>query len=182
MTTDSVPAAGDPRGLLSDVRALAQRVRLDQRVTWVALLVVAAVTLVAIPIDWLGLRADCAAAVDGACRIRRLNIASYWLPALLVAYTAIAAYAVRVTRARGVGARVLPYVLTGVALALLYDRRVAGGDHLLEQPRAAHRTAARLGDGAGPPDRTVGARSGWRCWCWPGSSATSRCWCSPSAI
>jgi len=119
MTTDSVSAAGDPRGLLSDVRALAQRVRLDQRVTWVALLVVAAVTLVAIPIDWLGLRADCAAAVDGGCRIRRLNMASYWLPALLVAYTAIAAYAVRVTRARGVGARVLPYVLTGVALALL---------------------------------------------------------------
>ncbi len=119
MTTDSVPAASDPRRLLSDVRALAQQVRLDQRVTWVALLILAAVTLVAIPIDWLGLRADCAGAVDGGCRIRRLNMVSYWLPALLVAYTVIAVYAVRVTRARGLGARVLPYVLTGVVLAVL---------------------------------------------------------------
>ena len=34
MTTDSVPAGGDPRRLLSDVRTLAHRVRLDQRVTW----------------------------------------------------------------------------------------------------------------------------------------------------
>jgi hypothetical protein len=39
MTTDAVPTGGDPHRLLSDVRALAQRVRRDQRLTWVALLV-----------------------------------------------------------------------------------------------------------------------------------------------
>jgi hypothetical protein len=117
MTTDSVSAGGDPHRLLSDVRALAHRVRLDQRVTWVALLILAAVSYVAVPIHWLALRSDCAQ--DGSCHLRGLDRGYFWLPALLLAYTAIAMYAVRVTRARGVGARVLPYVLTGVALALL---------------------------------------------------------------
>ena len=123
MTTDSLPAGGDPRRVLSDVRALAHRVRLDQRVTWVALLVLAAVTLAAIPIGWYFLDADCGRAFSdggsGTCRHRGLDRGFYWLPALLLAYTAIALYAVRVTRARGLGARVLPYVLTGVALAVL---------------------------------------------------------------
>ncbi|MBE1490740.1 hypothetical protein [Plantactinospora soyae] len=123
MTTDSIPADSDPRRLLSDVRTLAHRVRLDQRVTWVALLVLAVVALVAIPVGWLFLYADCGRAFaeggSGACRLRGLSRGFYWLPALLLAYTAIALYAVRVTRARGLGARVLPYVLTGVALAVL---------------------------------------------------------------
>ncbi|MEV0719999.1 hypothetical protein [Asanoa sp. NPDC050611] len=122
MTTDSVSAGDDPRRLLSDVRALAHRVRLDQRVTPVALLVLAAVSLVAIPIDWLFLNADCGRATieSGApCHIRGLSRGFYWLPALLLAYSGIAVYAVRATRARGLGARVLPYVLAGVALAVL---------------------------------------------------------------
>jgi hypothetical protein len=123
MTTDSVRAGGgDPRRLLLDVRALAHRVRLDQRVTWVALLLLAAVSYLAIPIHWLALRSDCEQAVgngDTACHLRGLDRGYFWLPALLLAYTLIAVYAVRVTRARGLGARVLPYVLTGVALALL---------------------------------------------------------------
>ncbi|RAO29734.1 hypothetical protein PSN13_04933 [Micromonospora saelicesensis] len=128
MTTDAVPPAGDPRRLLSDVRTLAHRVRLDQRVTWVALLVLAAVTFAAIPIDWYSLYADCGSAsawindVDGSsmCHIRREGAMFYWPLALLLAYTAIAVYAVRVTRARGLGARVLPYALTGVALTVLF--------------------------------------------------------------
>jgi hypothetical protein len=122
MTTESVPAGGDPRRLLSDVRALAHRVRLDQRVTWVALLVLAAVTLAAIPIDWVSLDADCGrvfAAGGTECHVRRLGLAFYWPPALLLAYTAIAVYAVRVARTRGLGARVMPYVLTGAALTVL---------------------------------------------------------------
>jgi hypothetical protein len=119
MTTDSVPVGGDPRRLLSDVRALAHRVRLDQRVTGVALLVLTVVTFVAIPIDWYSLNADCRALIEGdttSCHITRLGAAFYWPPALLLAYTAIAIYAVRSARARGLTARVLPYVLTGVAL------------------------------------------------------------------
>ncbi|MEU4644362.1 hypothetical protein [Micromonospora sp. NPDC023814] len=128
MTTDSVPAGSDPRRLLSDVRALAHRVRLDQRVTWVALLALAAVTFTAIPIDWYSLHADCGSATawiknaDGSsmCHVRGMGPAFYWPPALLLAYTVTAVYAVRVARSRGLGVRVLPYALTGVALTVLH--------------------------------------------------------------
>jgi hypothetical protein len=120
MTTDSVPAGADPRRLLSDVRALARRVRLDQRVTWFALLVLAAVTFVAIPIDRYGLVTNCPP-VDhrSLCHEWHRGATIYWPPALLLAYAAIAVWSVRVARARGLGARVLPYVVTGVALVVL---------------------------------------------------------------
>jgi hypothetical protein len=119
MTTDSVPAGGDPRRLLSDVRTLARRVRLDQRVTWVALLVLAAVTFVGIPFDWYFLVLHCVG--DGTvCQFSRQGVLYYWPPALLLAYAAIAVCYVRVARTRGLGARVLPYALTGAALTVLF--------------------------------------------------------------
>jgi hypothetical protein len=129
MTTDSVPAGSDPRRLLSDVRALAHRVRVDQRVTWVALLVLAALTFAAIPIDWYGLAVHCSpgaapeqvrAADAAVCQVSRDGVLLYWPAALLLAYTAIAVCYVRVARARGVGARVLPYAITGAALTVLF--------------------------------------------------------------
>jgi hypothetical protein len=124
MTTTSVPAGDDPRRLLSDVRALAHRVRLDQRVTWFALLALAVVTIVAIPITWYFNHPDsCAPGADGGsvCQVggHLGPIRFYWPVALLLAYTAITVYAARVTRARGLGARALPYVLTGAALVVL---------------------------------------------------------------
>jgi GNAT superfamily N-acetyltransferase len=128
MTTDSMPG-DDPRRLLSDVRTLARRVRLDQRVTWVALLVLAVVTLLAIPIDWYDLNADCGSAskwIPGpesggfSCNVERRGLMFYWPPALMLAYATIAVYAVRSARARGVGSRVMPYVLTGAALTALF--------------------------------------------------------------
>ena len=88
MTTESVPAGGDPRRLLSDVRALAHRVRLDQRLTWVALLVLAAVTLVGIPFDWFGMTVKCHP--DGSCEFARRGMLYYWPLATLLAYAAIA--------------------------------------------------------------------------------------------
>src|ERR1700760_1117208 len=118
MTSEAVPAGGDPRRLLSDVRALAHRGRLDQRVTWLALLVLAAGVLAGIPAEWWSVHSDCASGVN-PCHLRGLARPLYWLPALLVAYTGIAFYAARVAQARGLGARVRPYVLTGVGLALL---------------------------------------------------------------
>lgn len=119
MTTDAVPAGGDPRRLLSEVRGLARRVRVDQRVTWFALLVLAAVTFVGIPFDWYFLDLHCVG--DGtACQFSRQGVLYYWPPALLLAYAAIAVCYVRVARARGVGTRVLPYALTGVALTVLF--------------------------------------------------------------
>jgi hypothetical protein len=118
MTTDSVPADGDPRRLLSEIRGLAHRVRLDQRLTWVALLVLALVTLAGIPFDWFGMKVHCLP--DGSCEFSRRGVLYYWPPALLLAYAAIAVCYVRAARARGVGARVLPYAITGAALTVVF--------------------------------------------------------------
>jgi hypothetical protein len=117
MTTDSVSTGDDPHRLLSDVRELAGRVRRDQRLTWVALLVLAAVTLLAIPFDWLFMNVRCQA--DG-CIFARRGMLYYWPPALLLAYAAIAVSYVRAARARGLGARVLPYAITGAATAVVF--------------------------------------------------------------
>ncbi|MFI1991984.1 hypothetical protein [Actinoplanes sp. NPDC020271] len=118
MTADFVPAGGDPHRLLSEVRTLTRRVRADQRVTWVALLVLAVATFVAIPIDWFGMRVDCVA--DGACKFNRLGSMFFWPPALLLSYAVIAAAYVRIARSRGVDARVLPYAITGAALTCVF--------------------------------------------------------------
>ena len=117
MTTDSVPAAGDPRQLLSDARDLARRVRLDQRMTWTALLVLAAITFAAIPFDWFGMRVHC---TFDRCEFARRGMLYYWPPALLLAYTVIAVWYLRAARARGLGARVLPYAITGAATTVVF--------------------------------------------------------------
>jgi hypothetical protein len=119
MTTEAVPAGGgDPRRLLADVRALAHRVRLDQRMTWAALLVLAVVTLAAIPFDWFGMKVDCHP--DGSCMTARRGLLYYWPLAMLLAYPTIAVWYLRAARARGLGARVLPYAITGAVTALVF--------------------------------------------------------------
>jgi len=129
MTTESALAGDDPRRLLSDVRTLAHRVRLDQRVTWVALLVLATVTFVAIPVDWYGLDVSCVPGADpqlsqaadaSVCTVWRRGALLYWPAALPLAYAAIAVCYVRIAARRGLGARVLPYAITGVALTVLF--------------------------------------------------------------
>jgi hypothetical protein len=118
MTTESVPAGDDPRRLLSEVRGLARRVRVDQRVTSFALLVLAGVTFLGTPFDWLLFVQRCAG--DGTCEFWRRGVLIYWPPALLLTYAAIAVCYVRVARARGLGARVLPYAVTGIVLTVLF--------------------------------------------------------------
>jgi hypothetical protein len=118
MTTDSVSAGGDPRRLLSEVRALAHRVRLDQRMTWAALLVLAAVTFAAIPFDWFGMKVHCLS--DGSCQFERRGMLYYWPAASLLAYAAIAVCYLRAARARGLGARVWPYAITGAATTVVF--------------------------------------------------------------
>ncbi|WP_238008387.1 hypothetical protein KZZ52_23330 [Dactylosporangium sp. AC04546] len=121
MTTDSVPAGGDPRRLLSEVRGLARRVRVDQRVTWFALLVLAAATFIGIPFDWRFVVLRCVENADThMCEFYRQGVLYYWPAALLLAYAAIAVCYIRVARSRGLGARVLPYAITGIALTVLF--------------------------------------------------------------
>jgi hypothetical protein len=118
MTTESVPAGGDPRRLLADVRALAHRVRLDQRMTWAALLVLAVMTLAAIPFDWFGMKVECHP--DGGCTFARRGMLYYWPPAMVLAYATIAVCYLRAARARGLSARVLPYAITGAATTVVF--------------------------------------------------------------
>ncbi|WP_238007666.1 hypothetical protein KZZ52_56700 [Dactylosporangium sp. AC04546] len=123
MTSDAVPAGGDPRRLLADVRDLARRVRLAQRVTWLPLLVFALVLFGAMPVYLFGRWSvsDCQPVGDGqVCKASFPAGNVYWLAAVVLAYVLIAGGYLRVARARGLGARVLPYVLTGVALLVLF--------------------------------------------------------------
>ncbi|WP_305787641.1 hypothetical protein [Symbioplanes lichenis] len=117
MTAESMPA-DDPRRVLSDMRALAHRVRLDRRMTWGALLILAAVTLAAVPFDWFFMKVQCLP--DGSCTFSRRGMLFYWPLASLLAYAAITYIYLRAARARGLSARVLPYAITGAATTVLF--------------------------------------------------------------
>jgi hypothetical protein len=63
---------------------------------------------------------DCQAIDRGqTCRVFYRTAAVYWWTALLVAYVVVAAGHLRVARARELGTRIRPYLLTGVALVAL---------------------------------------------------------------
>jgi len=140
MTSDAVPAGVDPRRLLADARQFARRVRLAQRVTWLPLLVLGLVIFGAIPAYRFGHTTvtNCQTLVDGGqnCDVWQPAVEFYWLGAVTLAYVVIAAGYLRVARARGVDARVLPYVLTGIGLAILMFAAVAGhtGSWFLPDP------------------------------------------------
>jgi hypothetical protein len=119
MTTQSVPAGDDPRRLLADARALARRVRLTQRVTWLPLLVLALVMFGAIPAHRYGREviSGCEPQDIGqVCKVWYETVTYYWLTALALAYVVIVGGYLRVARARGVDARVWPYAIAGIAL------------------------------------------------------------------
>ncbi|MFI5908240.1 hypothetical protein [Dactylosporangium sp. NPDC051541] len=121
MTSDAVPAA-DAHRLLADVRGLAHRVRVAQRVTWLPLLAAALVTFGAIPVYLLSrpVLSDCLPAQGGqVCRTFYEMPSIYWWTGLTLAYIATAAGHLRVARDRGLGSRIRPYVYTGVALVAL---------------------------------------------------------------
>jgi hypothetical protein len=118
MTSDSIPAGDDPRRLLADSRRLTQGVRADRRVTWLPLLVLAVVTLVAIPVYRLGNVLECRS--DGSCKLTQTTPVIYWPLAFALAYAAIAYWYLRVARARGLSPRLLPYVLTGIAMVAVF--------------------------------------------------------------
>jgi hypothetical protein len=118
MTTDALPTDGDPRRLLLDAHALAHRVHLDQRLTWVTLLVLAGVTYLGIWFDVHFMSVYCTS--YGACHFSRRGVLFYWPPVLLLAYAGIAYCYIRVARARGLGARVVPYAITGAVTTLVF--------------------------------------------------------------
>ncbi|MFC6023309.1 hypothetical protein ACFP2T_45045 [Plantactinospora solaniradicis] len=123
MTSETVPVGGDPRRLLTEARDLAHRVRLAQRVTWLPLLVLGLVTLGAIPAFRFGrtVVSNCRP-VDGgeACDVWFATATIYWWTALVLGYVVIAVGYLRVARARGLGTRVAPYAIVGIALLVLF--------------------------------------------------------------
>jgi len=125
MTTEPAYAGGDPYQELSHVRELAHRVRQAQRATWFPLLVFAAVTFAAVPVDRYGHYATTCRSVRSAgpagrvCTVYSTAGFVYWPVALVLAYAAIAAFYLRRSRARGVGTRVRPYATAGIIIAVL---------------------------------------------------------------
>jgi hypothetical protein len=110
----------DPRLLLAGTRALARRVRREQRVTWFPLLVFAALTFASVPVQrYGGHHLDCGVVAGASyCRVYSDAEYVYWPVALVLAYVAIAAVYLGRSRARGVGTRVWPYAVAGVVVAM----------------------------------------------------------------
>ncbi|MEU8002142.1 hypothetical protein AB0B66_13340 [Catellatospora sp. NPDC049111] len=124
MTHESAPQANSPHELLASVRDLTRQVRVAQRGTWFPLLVLAMVTLLAIPVyryaPYWDVFSACRSDADHmVCPAPNPAELAYWTVALTVAYAVIAGFYVRQSRRRGVGSPIRPYVVVGVALAVL---------------------------------------------------------------
>ena len=124
MADESVPQASSPHELLAAVHDLTRQVRAAQRGTWFPLLTFAAITLVAIPVyryaPFLDAFGTCRSSPQRTvCTAPNPAHLGYWTVVLLLAYGAIAAFYLRRSRRRGVGTPIRPYVVGGVALAVL---------------------------------------------------------------
>ena len=122
MADEQVPVADSPRQLLSATHELTRRVRQAQRATWFPLVLLGLVVVAAIPVYRYGSQLDISCVpVRGGVAERCLvtyggwPAFSYWMVALVLAYAVIAGFYVLRARRRGVGARIRPYVLAGIA-------------------------------------------------------------------
>ncbi|TDT97587.1 hypothetical protein EDD99_5740 [Streptomyces sp. 846.5] len=128
MTDASVPSPGTPHEVLADLGELTRKVRFAQRGTWFPLLLFAVLTLGAILANrfTFSIRAVACpmgptpAGVGASCTVIRQGLPGYWAVGLALAYTATAIFYVRRSRSRGVGTPIRPYVLTGIAIAVLF--------------------------------------------------------------
>jgi hypothetical protein len=119
METAASGSADDLRRLMLNARELALRVRREQRLTWFALLLFAALTFASVPaVRYGGHHLDCQAVRGGViCRVYSEAEFVYWPAALVLAYGLIVAFYTGRCRARGVGTRVRPYAVAGVLIA-----------------------------------------------------------------
>src|ERR1022692_2330795 len=134
MTENSDRAAEPPRQLLLGTRELTRRVRRAQRGAWFPLVLLGLVVVGAAPFYRVGPHphAICTAVAvwgpggipygpgAGAGAVQGLRAFGwpafiYWVAALAVAYAVIAGFYVLRARRRGVGARIRPYVIAGLA-------------------------------------------------------------------
>jgi hypothetical protein len=126
MTTADSLGSSDPRAQLSMSRSLARRVRREQRASWFPLFVFSLITFLAIPVTRAGhpaglvCRQSTAVGLPGArvCVAHNSAAYIYWPIALIAAYVLIAAFYLHRAHTRGLGARIRPYVITGLVLAI----------------------------------------------------------------
>jgi hypothetical protein len=126
---DSVDAA---RQTLSTTRQLTRRVRHAQRGTWFPLVLLGLVVVASAPFyrlgrhfvtcdPALGARGGVEIIYKGACvQVVGRPAGVYWIFAFVLAYVAIAAFYVHRAHSRGVGARILPYVGSGIVAGLIF--------------------------------------------------------------
>jgi hypothetical protein len=118
--------------MLSTTRQLTRRVRHAQRSTWFPLVLLGLVVVAAAPFyrlgryvvtcdPALGARGGVEIIKRGACvQVVGWPVGVYWIFAFVLAYVAIAVFYARRARSRGVGARILPYVGSGIAAGLVF--------------------------------------------------------------
>ena len=147
-------SADSPYELLTTVRDATRKVRAAQRGTWFPLLVLAVITIAAIPVYRFAPHhlTSCRSGPQGTmlCAAVNVGVLVYWPVALVLAYVVIAGFYVRRSRRRGVGTPIRPYVVVGVVLAVLLAAASLW--------RAFHPPLPALGDPLhlGAPTLTVG--------------------------
>jgi hypothetical protein len=127
MTDERDTTAGTSRQLLSTTEALTRRVRKAQRATWFPLLLLGLVVAAATPVYRFSHgHVGCAlSTAPGGARSETCFIAYgwpvlvYWMVALVLAYVVIAVFYALRARRRGVGTRILSYVVAGIAGLIL---------------------------------------------------------------
>jgi hypothetical protein len=131
--TDGPGRIADARRQLLSTHELTRRVRRAQRGTWFPLVLLGLVVLAAAPFYRLGShgpitcgpatvtrRPGGGAGISKTCFIAYgWPVLVYWMIALVLAYVVIAGFYVLRARSRGVGTRILPYVIAGIAGLIL---------------------------------------------------------------
>lgn len=161
MADESASHSGGAHELLVSLRDLTRQVRAAQRGTWFPLLVFAVISFGAIPVAQHGGHTfgSCAAALGPVgpprtCAVYSVRPLVYWSVGLVLAYVVIAGFYRYRARRRGVGSRVLPYVLVGVVVAVLvmaltvwsvYHPLPGGGSTLSLVVNQAHTPPAAIG-------------------------------------
>ncbi|GAA4839613.1 hypothetical protein GCM10023235_13750 [Kitasatospora terrestris] len=109
--------SGAPREVLSELGDLTRRVRAAQRGTWFPLLLLGVLTLGGVLVGRLTFHLESVPCPGGgSCTLASQGSPVYWPVGFAAVYVATAVFYLRRARRRGVGTRVRPYVVTGIAL------------------------------------------------------------------
>lgn len=124
-TPDNLGNPATPQDLLANLKDLTRKVRTAQRGAWFPLLLLGALLAVGIVVNRLtftmhAIRCPAGVAVTaGGCTVAKQGSPVYWTLGLVLVYAATAVFYIRRSRERGVGSPIRPYLIAGVAIAVL---------------------------------------------------------------